>query len=210
MNSANTSQDTPSQSNERSPVTVVRTGSTRSQTLFATASAHTSALPKAHQLNPPHIIDLPSKRPVFRFRHQSLPHRILLHISPLLRELLSASNTVMKTRTLPFPSLVQMRPDKLAFPILHPTFQRECQIPRSTKQMEMIGHQKIISQQPCICFLPYTAQRFMHFLLRYPGNPIFCIHCQKENVRPFQRDSCPLRRCLASHNWIDWNRLLHD
>ncbi len=67
------------------------------------------------------------------------------------------------------------------FPVSHPAVERDVQIVRGSKQMQVIRHQQIVADQPRLCFPPNLQQKLMHVRLRNPGSPMLRVHSDEHN-----------------------------
>jgi len=97
--------------------------------------------------SPMNLMHTSKVRPILRLLHQTLSHRILADVLPLLRVTLAITHTMMKAAVLKS-SGVRMRFGEAVLPEPNPTFDGEFQIARRAKQMQMIRHQQVIAHQP--------------------------------------------------------------
>jgi hypothetical protein len=108
----------------------------------ATGGASVPASRPPNLFSAPHQIKHPPlERPVFNPLDPSFPKWIFLHINPFLGIILAITQPMMPSARLKFPFLPAMLEAELAFTIGNPSFNREMQISRRAKQMQMIRHQ---------------------------------------------------------------------
>jgi len=137
-------------------------------------------------------------RPIFRARHQSGTNRILPHILPLLRIVLAIAQPMMKSASLKN-SRAWMRFSKTVFPETDPTLNREFQIARRAEQMQMIGHQKIITDEPCCCgVLPDVVQSALNRSLCQPLPALLSADREENPIRSAERNVNTFLRRAAS------------
>src|SRR4051812_5049038 len=92
---------------------------------------------EGHELAPEMATPLAGPRAVYA--------RILPHISQLLLVLDPIPHPMMKRLPLPRPRLFQVTPAKAALPEFHPLIDPETKIARCAKEMQVIGHEQIIT-----------------------------------------------------------------
>ncbi len=157
--------------------------------------------------SPMNLMNPPKIRPILRSLHQPKPHRILPHIKPLLRITFPIARPMMKSPRLKctrYPTLLR----KAILPKSHPAFDREFEIARRAKQMDMVWHQKIVTHQPSRRrVFPYTVQRPLHRSLSQPTIPFVRAHRQENPVWPARRNMNPFGRRATSR--ISWNVFFH-
>ncbi len=86
-------------------------------------------------------------RPSFQLGRQSRAHRILLNIKPFLVVILLIPQPVMKAAALKC-ARIGTSFCQTILPETNPTLDGEFQIIRSAKQMQVIGHQQVITDEP--------------------------------------------------------------
>ena len=124
------------------------------------ASVPASRSPKL--FSTPNQIKNPTlERPIFNPLNQSFPKRIFLNINPLLGIILAVAQPMMPAARLKFPLRVLVLQRKFSLPISNPGFNRKMQISRRTKQMQMIWHQQIITNEPSRGLRPCLTQKLM-------------------------------------------------
>jgi hypothetical protein len=133
--------------------------------------------------SPTNFVNPPKIRPVLRRRHQPMSHRVFPHIPPFLRITLAIAQSMMKPTTLECPSGPMFLRESV-FPKTHPPLDREFEIARCAKQMQVIRHQQIITHQPCCRrVLPNAVRRPLHGRLREPTITFLGTNGQKYPIR---------------------------
>jgi len=127
-------------------------------------------------------------RPILRTRHQSGPHWILTNILPPLRIVLAVTQPMMKTASLKS-SRIWMHFREAVFPETHPALDGKFQIMRCTEQMEMIRHEKIITDEPRrSSVFPDVVQCALNRGLRQPASAFFGADGEENPIRPAGRN----------------------
>ena len=152
------------------------------------------ALPFLSLPGPPDIMDTPLKRPLLRVLHQTLAHRILPQILPLLRITLPVPQPVMKRMRLPPPILVRVQLPKLPLPIRHPIIERILDVVRRGEEMDVVRHDDVIAHQPLRRRQPNLLQPLMHEFIRKPQTPICRAKSIPNDVWPSEPDVNAPRR----------------
>ena len=93
----------------------------------------------------------------------------------------------MKWMWLPFPHFMLVQSSELALPIRHPIIKRVIQFGRSSKEMQMIRHDDIITDKPFLRCLPDGTQMLMCFRISQPRNPIFGANCGPNDIWSTER-----------------------
>ena len=104
----------------------------------------------------------------------------------------------MPAARLKTPVLASMPPPKITFPKSYPLFNSECQIVRRAKQVEMIRHQQIITDEPGGRGLPCLMQMFVGIFVSHPRRPVFCCHCEQDDVVPAKLNVNARRRVFPA------------
>ena len=137
-------------------------------------------------------------RPVLRAFHQFGPHRILADILPLLRVTFPITQTMMKTACLKS-SRVRMRFGEAVLPETHPTLDGEFQIARCAEQMQVIGHEQVIADEPCGCrVFPDVVLSALHGCLCQPALTFLRANSKKNPVRSAEGNVDPFGRGHSS------------
>src|SRR4051812_14813034 len=135
-----------------------------------------------------------------------LAQGILSDVSKFLLVFDAIAKTMMKGFALPFPRLVHMTATEQAFPEFHPLVYPEMQIARCAKEVHVIGHNEIVTDQPGHCFFtPDFGKRILYVEVGHPGYGIFGVDGNEENVW-FPAKMCapgagvcrPISRCMPS------------
>ena len=121
--------------------------------------------------------------PTIGLFHQPFAQRIFTNIIPFFRVALLPSQPVMKRMRLPSAMRILMDPPELPFPKRHPFLQGKSQILRRAEKMQMVRHEQVITDQPCLCRLPRCAEVFMHGGIRNPRFSSIRTNRQKNNSR---------------------------
>jgi len=121
------------------------------------------------------------KRPIVRLFHQSRADRIFADIIPFLRVIFTASQARVPEIPLPFTGFRQMETTEFPFPIRDPALQRDRQISRCAKQVDVIRYEQIIAYEPGIRLRPDFAERVVDIWLRKPRLTVFGANGQKNN-----------------------------
>src|SRR5262249_30226799 len=73
---------------------------------------------------------------------------------------------------------------KPVLPKPHPLFDREFEIARRARHVEMIGHQKVIADEPCSRgVFPNAVQCALHRSLCQPAPSFLCANGEKNPIR---------------------------
>jgi len=140
----------------------------------------------------------PAVRPILHPLHQPGAHRILLHVLPLLRIAFSIAHPMMKPACLKRPG-VRMRFGKSVFPKTDPTLDRELQITRRAEEMQVVGHEQIITHEPSGGgVFPDMMQRALHGRLREPSFALVGADGEENPVRSRKRGVNAFRRRATS------------
>jgi len=100
---------------------------------------------------------------------QALAQRIFSHVRPPLVVLFSVAEPMMKAAALKLPGLVEMATAELPFPKLDPRVDAESEIARRAEQVQVIGHEQVVADEPGRGFLaPDRDERVLHFRLVHP------------------------------------------
>jgi hypothetical protein len=122
-------------------------------------------------------------RPILRPRRQTSANRIFLHISPFLRITLLPSQTRVPEVALPFTRLGKMEATELSLPMRYPRLKCEVGITRSAKEMKVIRHEQIITNQPGVRSAPDILQSILHVGRSQPRLSVFCAYGQVNDGR---------------------------
>ncbi|HEU5396517.1 MAG TPA: hypothetical protein VFV81_05065 [Verrucomicrobiae bacterium] len=129
------------------------------------------------------IMDAAGIGPVFRRSHQAGAHGILANVSPLLRIALAVSQPMVKSTRLKCPG-VRMYFGETIFPKAHPAFDSESQIPWGAEQMQVVGHQEIIADEPRgRSLLPNLMERSLNRRLSEPSAAFVGADGEKNPIR---------------------------
>ncbi len=122
------------------------------------------------------------ERPIFHAPDQFCAHRIFLNINPFCRIALFCPQTVMPSARLKIPIVAAMPPTEITFPVSDPLFNREGQIPRRAKCVQMIRHQQIVANQPRGCRQPGLVEKVVGGRVCQPWNPVFRCNRQQNEI----------------------------
>src|SRR5262249_40929554 len=112
----------------------------------------------------------------------------------------AVADAVMKRFALPRPWLLHMSATKAAFPELHPLVYAEMKVIRRTKEMNVIRHQQVISDQPGGRFCaPDVCQRVLDRGVGHPGHGILGVDGYEEYIWLAQENMRTSRRCLTAN-----------
>ena len=128
-------------------------------------------------------IQAPLIQPFFGLSHQSCANGIFTNIIPFLRVIFAAPQTCVPEIPLPFARVWKIQTVECPFPICDPALQRDRQISRCAKQVDVIWHQQIIAHQPGGCRDPCLSQEMMRVWIGQPWNPVFSRDCQQNKIR---------------------------
>jgi len=128
------------------------------------------------------LVHVAFERPIFHASDQFCAHRIFLNINPFCRTALFCPQTVMPSARLKIPIVTAMPPAEIPFPVSDPLFNREGQIPRRAKCVQMIRHQQIIADQPRGCRQPGLVEKVVGGRVCQPGNPVFRCDRQQNKI----------------------------
>ena len=120
--------------------------------------------------------------PIFHAPDQFCAHRIFLNINPFCRIALFCPQTVMPSARLKIPIVAAMPPTEITFPVSDPLFNREGQIPRRAKCVQMIRHQQIVANQPRGCRQPGLVEKVVGGRVCQPWNPVFRCNRQQNEI----------------------------
>lgn len=163
-----------------------------------------TASPIASSRHPPKIVDSPLVRPVVGIRHQLFPQRILPHIGELLLVFDPVTHSMVKGFPLPCPRTIQMPTAELSLPKLDPLVYVEMEIVWRAKEMQVIRHEHVITDEPRRRFLrPDFSEGILDGRVSHPRNPVFGVHRDEENVRLPQENVRAGGGCLATDLWIN-------
>jgi len=128
------------------------------------------------------------KGPFFRALRQTLPHRVLAGVLPLVRVAFLVPQSMMKTagwkRSQGHSFL-----GELILPKTDPAFDGKFQIFRCAEQVQMAGHQDVVADQPSgRAIFPYLMQRLVDLGLSKPRRPLFGADCQEDPIWPAKHD----------------------
>ena len=77
---------------------------------------------------------------------------------------------------------------ELAFPLGHPSVERQVQVARRAEQMHVVGHENVRSGQPGVGFEPGLAQDSVDRRLREPRDALSRVDSEKDDGRLVQID----------------------
>ena len=127
-------------------------------------------------------------RPILSLLYQTLSHRILTNVLPLLRVAFAIAQPVMETTVLKS-SRIGNRFSQPVFPEPQPAFNGEFQIMRHAEQMQMVRHQEIIAHQPRRSrVFPDVVLGALHGGLRQPAFAFLGADGEKNPVRSTKRN----------------------
>ena len=115
---------------------------------------------------------------------------------------------MMKRLRLPIPIAVLMRFAESAFPKRHPFFNGEGQIAGRGEQVQMIGHQNIIPNQPSGGLTPCIREQVMRLIASQPGRAVLRAGCYEDNGRLMRVNENSLSRFAASQSFL-WRGMVH-
>jgi hypothetical protein len=109
-------------------------------------------------------VQMPFVRPILRPFDKSSAHRIKSDIGPFFVIMIILTNLCVPIATLPDRLMSPVRPAPCAyrFPVGDPRFQRVTTA-WSTKEMHVVRHQQVATDNPSACILPGQSQEFMDF-----------------------------------------------
>lgn len=143
---------------------------------------------------PTHLMHTTEVWPIFGTRHQPSPHWVFANVLPLLRITFTIAQSMMKSTRLKS-SCLWMHFGKAVFPKSNPTLDGKFQIFRRAKKMQVVGHEKVIADQPCGCrVLPDVMQRALN---RSPGQPFFALLGADGEQNPV----CSIERNVNTLGW---------
>ena len=101
-------------------------------------------------------------RPILRRLHESRAHWVKSDIGPFFVVVFIATNLCVPIAPLPDRLVPRIRPvaGRFRFPVRDPGSQG-VRTPRSTKEMDMVRHQQVITDDPSARLLPRQSQEFM-------------------------------------------------
>src|ERR1035437_6836367 len=135
--------------------------------------------------------------PILRLLHQTLSHRILADVLPLLRVTLAVTQTMMKAARLKRAG-VRMHFGKAIFPEPNPTFDGELQVVRGAEQMQVIRHQQVIAHQPGRGRVPPDVmERVLDGCLGEPTFAFFRADGEENPIGSAERNVNAFCRCAA-------------
>jgi len=105
--------------------------------------------------------------------HEAGPHRILPDVGPLVCVLLPASQSMVECLALPLPGLADVRATELAFPIGRPFLDRESQVSWRAEEMNVVGHDQVVSGQLGVSGAPIGFEGRLNSLVCHPRNAVF-------------------------------------
>ncbi len=148
--------------------------------------------------SPMNFMHAPEVRPILRAFHQFGPHRILADVLPLLRITFPIAQKMMKAAGLKS-SRVRMQFGEAVFPETHPTLDGEFQITRCAEQMQVIGHEQVIADEPCGCrAFPDVVQSALHGCLCQPALTFLRANSKKNPIRSAEGNVNPFGRRASS------------
>ena len=143
-------------------------------------------------------------RPILWPRDQGLANWVLPHVLPLLSITLLAAETMVKATSLKS-AQVRVCAREPIFPKGNPALDREPQIARRTKQVQMIRHEQVIAHQPGGgCLFPKRVQGSLDDRLRKPALPFVGADGQENPVGTTEGNVDPLSGC-GSARFVWWN-----
>ena len=140
---------------------------------------------------PSDLVHVSFERPIFHAPDQFCTHRIFLNINPFCRIALFCPQTVMPSARLKIPIVAAMSPPEIPFPVGNPLFNREGQILRRAKCVQMIRHQQVITNQPRGCRQPCFVEKFVGCRICQPRNPVFRCDRQQNEIGAAQLNVDP-------------------
>ena len=91
-----------------------------------------------------------------------------------------------------------------AFPEFHPLVDLEMQVARRTKKVHVIGHDEVVTNQPCSRFCePDVCQRVLYSRIGHPGYGILGVDCDEEDVRLPEENVRAGGWCLSADTAVD-------
>ena len=130
--------------------------------------------------SPLQLIQLPLLWPIVHMSYQSLPHRVLKHILPLLLITFDAAQTVSQWRACRRHAGLSACKLKSRFNS-SPNDRGNRSSSGAPKQMQVIGHENIAAHQPGARFSPNLFQSLMDCALRQPGIALVCADIEENN-----------------------------
>jgi hypothetical protein len=135
------------------------------------------------------------ERPVLNLFHQFFANRIFVNVNPFCMITFIGPQPVMPAARLKTPVFISVLPAEFPFPECNPLLNRERQIARHTKRVQMIRHQQIISDKARSRLQPRFVQKFVGGFIHQPRNPIFRCHREQNKIGLAQSD-------MDSAGWI--------
>jgi hypothetical protein len=116
----------------------------------------------------------------------------------------------METAPLPMPFLGAMALGEQPFPIFYPRVEFDLEVVWRTKQMQMVGHQKVIANPPGGCLgSPDFDEISLNFELGEPGRAVFGIHGDEEDIGLSEEDVGSACGRFAANGRVDTFALSH-
>ena len=109
----------------------------------------------------------------------------------------------MEDGSLPSPLQIIVSLTKSPFPVSAPSFDGESQIKRCCKQVKMVRHQHVATDQPCVSFPPDRSQEFMRIFGCQPSSSVFGTNSNENDGFSMQIQIHSSGRLTAARqNWI--------
>jgi len=121
------------------------------------------------------------KRPILRIVNKPSADGIESNVFPFLKITFLTPESVMKSVSL---KEWLRRSDcalHKALPVFDPVGNGYFLIGGRAEQMDVVGHNNVIADEPCIRFLPGLDQGLIHFSVRKVSSPMPCADSQKDN-----------------------------
>jgi hypothetical protein len=127
------------------------------------------------------VLHFPLPGPVFHRCSESGAHGIAPDVVELFRITRCGAQAVVPAARLPFPLRLSVPPGKAALPVRDPAFDRGAASGRGAKKMEVVRHQHIIPDAPCIRLRPRFAHQNMIVSAGEPAPAVSRMDGQKNN-----------------------------